>query len=211
MKLTECLNHVPVVTPAFDQSFVSIWSLFDGDDLPNYASLCFLSGEWKTTFGLNCVSVPWKLNQIASALTWFTADDGHCQNREKCLAFLFPLNTRCWPSAGLMLGQRLRRWPNINPALSQRLGFTGSLTLNVECICWFCEHHLFFQNMHFNIWGLYQIYVKYIMFQQPFTWFQWTLWFFIDDLRYFPLTLTPYYPDNYIKQRFTLIQTAPAQ
>ena len=28
-----------------------------------------------------------------------------------------PANTRLWPNAGLMLGHRLRRWPNIEPAL----------------------------------------------------------------------------------------------
>ena len=30
-----------------------------------------------------------------------------------------------WPNAGLMLVHRLRRWPNINPALGQRLLFAG--------------------------------------------------------------------------------------
>ena len=34
-----------------------------------------------------------------------------------------PVNTRCWTNGGLMLGQRRRRWPNIKPALVQRLVF----------------------------------------------------------------------------------------
>ena len=36
-----------------------------------------------------------------------------------------PANTRRWTNAGLLLGQRLRRWPNINPTLVQRLVFAG--------------------------------------------------------------------------------------
>ena len=31
----------------------------------------------------------------------------------------YPADTRRWPDAGLMLGQRRRRWPNIKPALGQ--------------------------------------------------------------------------------------------
>ena len=34
-------------------------------------------------------------------------------------------NTRCLRNAGLMLGQRRRRWPDINPALGQRPVFAG--------------------------------------------------------------------------------------
>ena len=34
-------------------------------------------------------------------------------------------NTRRWLNDGLMLGQRRRRWANIDPALSQRLVFAG--------------------------------------------------------------------------------------
>ena len=36
-----------------------------------------------------------------------------------------PENTRHWPTAGLMLVHRLRRCPNIEPILGQRLRFAG--------------------------------------------------------------------------------------
>ena len=36
-----------------------------------------------------------------------------------------PVNMGRWPDAGLMLAHRLRRWPNINPALGERLVFGG--------------------------------------------------------------------------------------
>ena len=34
-----------------------------------------------------------------------------------------------WPDAGLMLGRRRGRWPNIRPVLSQRLVFSGTAML----------------------------------------------------------------------------------
>ena len=37
----------------------------------------------------------------------------------------FTANTRCLPSAGLMLAQRRRRWANIDPALGEHLVFAG--------------------------------------------------------------------------------------
>ena len=37
----------------------------------------------------------------------------------------FSANTRRWTNAGLMLGHRLRRWPNINTTLVRRLVFAG--------------------------------------------------------------------------------------
>ena len=37
-----------------------------------------------------------------------------------------PANTRRGPNAGLMLGQRRRRWANINPALGPRLVLAGT-------------------------------------------------------------------------------------
>ena len=37
----------------------------------------------------------------------------------------YPANTRRWTNVGLMLGQRRRRWANINPTLVQRLVFAG--------------------------------------------------------------------------------------
>ena len=36
-----------------------------------------------------------------------------------------PENKKLWPSAGLILGQRRRRWPRIIPALDQRFVFAG--------------------------------------------------------------------------------------
>ena len=41
----------------------------------------------------------------------------------------YTANTKRSPGAGLMLAQRLRRWPNIKPAPAQRLVFTGWLVL----------------------------------------------------------------------------------
>ena len=44
-------------------------------------------------------------------------------------------NKRYWPNAGLILGQRRRRWPNIKPALGVRLVFvekTASLCVIVK-------------------------------------------------------------------------------
>ena len=37
----------------------------------------------------------------------------------------FPSNKKPQINAGLMLGQRRRRWPNISPALAHRLMLTG--------------------------------------------------------------------------------------
>ena len=50
----------------------------------------------------------------------------NCRPINKCgiIAFVrvsISYHTRDWTNAGLMLGQRLRRWPNIKPALVQRL------------------------------------------------------------------------------------------
>ena len=43
-----------------------------------------------------------------------------------------PVSLRHWPDVGIMLGRRRRRWPNIIPALGQRLMLTGySLFLRV--------------------------------------------------------------------------------
>ena len=39
-----------------------------------------------------------------------------------------PTNTKRSPSAGLMLVHRLRRWPNIEPALGGRLALAGNRT-----------------------------------------------------------------------------------
>ena len=46
--------------------------------------------------------------------------------------FHTPANTTLLTNAGLMLGQRRRRWANINPALVQRLVFTGTRLWNLE-------------------------------------------------------------------------------
>ena len=43
-----------------------------------------------------------------------------CSPRRQC-GDLSTANTRRSPNAGLMLGQRRRRWPNIKPALGERL------------------------------------------------------------------------------------------
>ena len=57
----------------------------------------------------------------------------------------FPANTRRWPSAGLMLAQRRRRWVNISPALGQRLVFSGLTSRDriIEVISMWYRFHLF--------------------------------------------------------------------
>ena len=43
-----------------------------------------------------------------------------------------PANKIRRPNVGLLLGHRLRRWPNINQTLGQRLFFAGvSMSLNI--------------------------------------------------------------------------------
>ena len=41
-----------------------------------------------------------------------------------------PANMRPSPNAGLMLAQRLRRWPSINPVLGERLVFVELPTVH---------------------------------------------------------------------------------
>ena len=53
--------------------------------------------------------------------------DVHLSEVQKWKVDLSPENTRRWLTAGLMLAQRLRRWSNFKPAMSQRLVFTWSL------------------------------------------------------------------------------------
>ena len=46
-----------------------------------------------------------------------------------------PANTIRWHNAGLMLGRRLRRRPNIKPTLDKRLEFAGVLKDETVAIC----------------------------------------------------------------------------
>ena len=43
----------------------------------------------------------------------------------------FAMNERCWPSVGLMLVQRLRRWTNISPTLVRCFVFAAKSNQNV--------------------------------------------------------------------------------
>ena len=54
-----------------------------------------------------------------------------------CQHPLTPANTRRWLNAGLMLGRRRRRLPNIKPALGQRLVFAGTEIKKCCSKCWF--------------------------------------------------------------------------
>ena len=45
-----------------------------------------------------------------------------------------PTNAIYYPNAGLMLGQRLRRWPNINTALGQCIVFNSLVTRDIPII-----------------------------------------------------------------------------
>ena len=48
---------------------------------------------------------------------------------------LIPANMRRWPTVGLLLTHRLRRWPNGKPTLGQRLMFAGiSLGANTHAV-----------------------------------------------------------------------------
>ena len=44
----------------------------------------------------------------------------------ECGLYLYPASTTLWLNAGMMLGQRRRRWANINPALVQSIVFAGN-------------------------------------------------------------------------------------
>ena len=57
---------------------------------------------------------------------WFSKCVHLCVYLER----LFLSDTGCWPSVGVMLGQRRRRWPNINPTLCEYLEFCG---LKLSC------------------------------------------------------------------------------
>ena len=46
---------------------------------------------------------------------------------DELIAYI-PANTRRSPNVGLLLAHRLRRWPNINPTLGERLVFAGIFT-----------------------------------------------------------------------------------
>ena len=49
-------------------------------------------------------------------------------------------NTRRLPSGGLMLGHRLRRWPNINPSPDWRVQFTWrSWHIGIQGRVWVCH------------------------------------------------------------------------
>ena len=43
-----------------------------------------------------------------------------------------PAKTKRWPNAGLMLGQRRRRWPIIDPALGQLIVFAGVRLVDLD-------------------------------------------------------------------------------
>ena len=59
---------------------------------------------------------------------YFFSEKSYFGLRSPCLLFVvymavsaFPANTRHWANVGLLLSHRLRRWANINPALTQCL------------------------------------------------------------------------------------------
>ena len=58
--------------------------------------------------------------QSAKTLILYTVTQKNVIQRE-----WFPANTRRLPNAGLMLAQRLRRWPNIKPALGEYIVSVG--------------------------------------------------------------------------------------
>ena len=73
---------------------------------------------------------PWEGNHpvyVVGPGTWawrfFVADDARIARPTR--SPYIPVNTRRLPNAGLMLGQRRRRWANIKAALGERLVFAG--------------------------------------------------------------------------------------
>ena len=53
----------------------------------------------------------------------------------RCASFMGDTSDRLWSNAVLMLGHRLRRWTNIETALSQRLVLTGMVGWCVSSLC----------------------------------------------------------------------------
>ena len=54
--------------------------------------------------------------------------------------FVFTANARRWANAGLMLVQRLQRWPNIKPALAENSVFSKLLPMAGHFSCWMVLH-----------------------------------------------------------------------
>ena len=56
-------------------------------------------------------------------------------NNKNYVRVYTPEMTWKWLNAGLMLAQRLRRWNDVTPALSQRLASAGMLSAASRCSC----------------------------------------------------------------------------
>ena len=97
----------------------NLWSISLRVGLPSVAILPWLCRKWRKRIFAHCLlftcshGKQW-LNSQSSPRTWSTElSTWPCQ-----------ANTRHWTKAGLLLGQRRRRWPNNKPALVQCLEFT---------------------------------------------------------------------------------------
>ena len=64
-------------------------------------------------------------------------------NLTQCDTWPIPVNTRHWAIAGLMLGERRRRWANISSVLAQCLVFAGILLF-------FCDESQIFEQFTFK-------------------------------------------------------------
>ena len=62
----------------------------------------------------------------------------------------FPANTKHWSNVDLMLAQRLRRWPNINPTLDECILFTGLW----NAVCWWSAIRILSDNFHLSVDGM---------------------------------------------------------
>ena len=83
--------------------------------------------------GRNCLLFKW----ASTAFLFCTADLTSVVSH-----FLFstiPANTIHWPNAGLMLARRLRRRPNINPALDQCIVLAGMWSWTMVIYRLFCR------------------------------------------------------------------------
>ena len=91
------------INPAFVQSIVGYYSQYEVGLLTTVEWILASTGEAGPTFNRHCVGIGL-----------------HCLTRS-------PANTRCWNSAGFMLGQRCRLWATIGLALGQRLVLARSV------------------------------------------------------------------------------------
>ena len=94
-------------------------------------------GRFRFSSGLHCglhcganpdSSLRWPRGDRAGRLLWLRGGGSSASRlwwpRGECSNYITG-NTRRWPNDGLMLAHCLRRWPDIKPALDERIAFPG--------------------------------------------------------------------------------------